>query len=57
MCIYIYCYKFGLYILHPDKRNVRDEHVVGDVVEVSAVLQPGASRADVVCGALLIDLD
>jgi hypothetical protein len=34
-----------------------DEHVVGDVVQVAAVLEPGAGGADVVRGALAPDLD
>ena len=34
-----------------------DEHVVGDVVQVAAVLEPGTGGADVVRGALAPDLD
>ncbi len=34
-----------------------DEHVVGDIVQVAAVLEPGARHADVVRGALALDLD
>ena len=34
-----------------------DEHVVGDVVQVAAVLQPGACHADVVRRALALHLD
>ena len=37
--------------------NVRNEHVVGDVVQVSAILEPGSGHADVVRGALAVDLD
>ena len=37
--------------------NVRNEHVVGDVVQVSTVLEPGSGHADVVGGALAEDLD
>ena len=36
---------------------IRNEHVVRDVVKVSAILEPGTSRADVVGGALLIDFN
>ena len=41
----------------PCPTHSRDEHVVGDVVQVTAVLEPGAGHADVVCGALAVDLD
>ena len=34
-----------------------DEHVVGDVVKVTSVLQPGPSHGDVVCCALALGLD
>mmetsp|Transcript_27704 Transcript_27704/g.65797 ORF Transcript_27704/g.65797 Transcript_27704/m.65797 type:complete len:230 (+) Transcript_27704:345-1034(+) len=34
-----------------------DQHIVGDVVEVSAVLEPGARHGDVVGGALALGLD
>mmetsp|Transcript_9808 Transcript_9808/g.26682 ORF Transcript_9808/g.26682 Transcript_9808/m.26682 type:complete len:346 (-) Transcript_9808:1065-2102(-) len=34
-----------------------DEHVVGDVVQVSAELQPGSGHGDVVGGALALGLD
>ncbi len=34
-----------------------DEHVVGDVVQVTSVLQPGACHRDVVSGALALGLD
>jgi len=34
----------------------RDEHVVGDVVQVTSVLEPWAGHADVVRGALAVDL-
>lgn len=34
-----------------------NEHVVGDVVQVAAVLQPGAGSRDVIGGALALDLD
>mmetsp|Transcript_23424 Transcript_23424/g.59122 ORF Transcript_23424/g.59122 Transcript_23424/m.59122 type:complete len:297 (-) Transcript_23424:284-1174(-) len=34
-----------------------DEHVVGDVVQVAAVLEPGAGHGDVVSGALALGLD
>ena len=34
-----------------------DEEVVGDVVQVSTVLEPGPSHADVVGGALALCLD
>lgn len=34
-----------------------DEHVVGDVVQVAAVLEPGARHGDVVGGALALGLD
>jgi len=34
-----------------------DEHVVGDVVQVTSVLQPGACHGDVVSGALALGLD
>ena len=33
-----------------------DQHVVGDVVQVSAVFQPGSSGRDVIGGALALDL-
>lgn len=33
-----------------------DEHVVGDVVQVAAELQPRSSSTDVVCGAFAFDL-
>lgn len=35
----------------------RDEHIVGDVVKVTSVLQPGTSHADVVRRALAMDLE
>jgi hypothetical protein len=34
-----------------------DQHVVGDVVQVATVLQPGASHGDVVSGGLALALD
>lgn len=34
-----------------------DQHVVGDVVQVSTVLQPGTSHGDVVSGGLALALD
>lgn len=34
-----------------------DQHVVGDVVQVTAVLQPGTSHGDVVSGGLTLALD
>ena len=34
-----------------------DEHVVGDVVQVAAVLEPGAGHGDVVSRALALHLD
>lgn len=34
-----------------------DEHVVGDVVQVAAELEPGAGHADVVSRALALHLD
>ena len=34
-----------------------DEEVVGDVLEVAAVLQPGAGGRDVVCRALTSHLE
>ena len=35
----------------------REEHVVGDVVQVAAELEPGPGRRDVVRGALALDLE
>lgn len=37
--------------------DLRNEHVVRDIIKVSAVLEPRPSRADVICGALLIDFN
>lgn len=34
-----------------------DEHVVGDVVNVATILQPGAGHTDVVSRALALGLD
>ena len=36
--------------------NSRDEHVIGDVVQMTSVFQPGPCHADVVCGTLSFDL-
>lgn len=33
-----------------------DQHVVGDVIQVTAELQPGSSGADVICGAFALHL-
>lgn len=41
-------------ILHVDST---DQHVVGDVVQVPAELEPGPSSADVVRGALALHLE
>lgn len=34
-----------------------NEHVVGNVVQMAAILQPGASGRNVICGALALNLD
>lgn len=34
-----------------------DEHVVGDVVQVTSVFEPGPGHRDVVCGALALGLN
>ena len=34
-----------------------DQHVVGDVVQVATVLEPGAGHTDVVCRTLALDFD
>ena len=34
-----------------------DKHVVGDVIQVTAELEPGPGSADVVCRALALDLE
>ena len=39
---------------HTHSKCSRDEHVVGDVVEVSSVFEPGSGHADVVRGALAL---
>jgi len=44
----------GLVVL---RVNGSDEHVVGDVVKMAAVLEPGAGSADVVGRALALGLD
>lgn len=44
----------GLAVLGVDSSNV---HVVGDVLKVTAVLEPGTSHGDVVSGALALGLD
>jgi hypothetical protein len=44
----------GLTVLLVDSTN---QHVVGDVVQVSTVLQPGAGHGDVVSGGLALALD
>ena len=35
----------------------RDKHIVGNVVQVTSVLEPGASHADMVGGALAVNLE
>jgi hypothetical protein len=44
----------GLAVLSVDRT---DQHVVGDVVQMSTVLQPGAGHRDVVGGGLALGLD
>ncbi len=40
--------------LHP---VLRDEHVVRDVVQVTSVLEPGPSHADVISGTFAVHLE
>lgn len=35
----------------------RNKHIIRDVIEMSAVLEPGSGRGDVVCGTLALHFD